>query len=98
MGEDVETYVTRAVARQMVAEQRRVSSESLEELLAHLADFGVFGEASTPSIIASITDPDRLRALHDTGLLDSPFEAVYARITRAAAEALGALRAAVSLV
>ncbi|MGB0962813.1 MAG: GAF domain-containing protein [Mycobacterium sp.] len=98
VGEDVETYVTRAVARQMVAEQRRVSSESLEELLAHLADFGVFGEASTPSVIAAITDPDRLRALHDTGLLDSPPDAVYDRITRAAADALNAPHSAVSLV
>lgn len=98
VGEDVETYVTRAVARRMVAEQRRVNSEALEELLSHLADFGVFGEASTSSVIAAITDPERLRAVQDTGLLDSPPEAVYDRITRAAAEALSAPHAAVSLV
>ena len=98
VGEDVETYVTRAVARQMVAEQRRVDSSTLEELLAHLSDFGVFGEASTPSVIATITDPARLAALQATGLLDSPPEAVYDRITRAAVDALGVPHAAVVLI
>ena len=51
-----------------------------------------------PSAIAALTDPDRLRALYATGLLDTPLEAVYDRITRAAAEALNAPHAALALI
>ena len=51
-----------------------------------------------PSTSAAITDPDRLRALYATGLLDSPPEEIYDRITRAAAAALDAPSAAMSLV
>ncbi|GJF11983.1 hypothetical protein NGTWS0302_19630 [Mycolicibacterium cyprinidarum] len=98
IGEDVATYVARAVGRQMIAEMRRTNHASLDELLTHLADNGVFSEAAMPSVIAALTDPERLRALHATGLLDSPPEAAYDRITRAAADALNAPHAALSLI
>lgn len=97
-GEDVDTYVARAVARQLVAEQKRDDDSSVTDLLAHLASSGVFAESELPNVTEAISDPDRLRALYATGLLDSPPEAVYDRITRAAADALDAPRAAVSLV
>lgn len=51
-----------------------------------------------PDVSTAITDPDRLAALRQTGLLDSPPEAIYDRITRAAADALDAPFALVSLV
>lgn len=97
-GEGVDTYVARAVARQMVAEQRRADNPSIKELLVHLSDSGVFAETEMPDVTAAITDPNRLRSLYATGLLDSPPEAVYDRITRAAADALDAPHAALSLI
>ena len=36
VGEDVITYVARAVASQMITDQRRVDGASVEELMAHL--------------------------------------------------------------
>ncbi|MCW2564968.1 MAG: Histidine kinase [Mycobacterium sp.] len=97
-GQDVETYVARAVASQMVTDQRRANSPSIGELMAHLSESGAFAETTMPSTSAAITDPDRLRSLYATGLLDSPPEEVYDRITRAAAAALDAPCAAVSLI
>lgn len=97
-GEDVETYVSRAVASRMVAEQRRTDGDSVDELLAHLAGSGVFADIAMPNVSVAITDPDRLRSLYATGLLDSPPEAIYDRITRAAADALDVPFALVTLV
>jgi GAF domain-containing protein len=97
-GEDVDTYVARAVAAQMVVDQRLAESPGLGELLAHLSDSAVFTETGMPGVVAAIVDPDRLQALHETGLLDSPPEEVYDRITRAAAAALDAPHAALSLI
>ena len=97
-GEDVDTYVARAVASRMVADRRRADGRAVEELLAHLSTTGVFAESAMPNVTAAVTDPERLRALYATGLLDSPPEEVYDRITRAAADALDAPHALVSLV
>ena len=97
-GQDVATYVARAVAAQMVADARRADSAALEDLMTHLSDSGAFAETTMPSTSAAITDPGRLRALYVTGLLDSPAEEIYDRITRAAAAALDAPSAAITLV
>lgn len=97
-GVDVETYVARAVASQMVVDHRLAESSSIDELLAHLSDSAVFDESGMPNVVATVTDPARLRALRETGLLDTPPEEGYDRITRAAAAALDAPYAAVSLI
>ncbi|MGD9618304.1 MAG: GAF domain-containing protein [Mycolicibacterium sp.] len=97
-GEDVETYVARAVALQMLADQRHSDSGAVEELIAHLAEAGIVIALPMADVSAVINDPDRLRALHATGLLDTPPEPIYDRITRAAADALDAPHAAMSLV
>jgi GAF domain-containing protein len=97
-GEDVVTYVARAVASRMVSEQRRANSPDIEELLAHLSESGAFAETAMPNASATINDPDRLDALYATGLLDSPPDEMYDRITRAAAAALDAPHAAMSLI
>jgi GAF domain-containing protein len=96
--QDVGTYVARAVAAQMVADARRSNNPVIGELMAHLSDCDTFAEATMPSTSAALTDPDRLRALYATELLDSPTEEVYDRITRAAAAALDVPSAAISLV
>lgn len=97
-GEDVQTYVARAVASQMVADQRRAATIPLDDLLAHLSESGVLETDAMPDVMGVIGDPDRLRALQATGLLDSPPEAIYDRITRAAADALDAPFAALTLI
>lgn len=97
-GEDVDSYVARAVALQMVADQRHADSTAVEELIAHLAEAGVVIELPMANLSAVINDPERLRALRATGLLDTPPEPIYDRITRAAADALDAPHAAMSLV
>lgn len=97
-GEDVNTYVMRAVAAQLVADQVRAEKSTTKELLEHLAEVGALESDSMPDVAAAIADPDRLNALQATGLLDSPVEAVYDRITRAAADALDAPFSVVSLV
>lgn len=98
VGEDVDTYVAHAVASRMVADQRRSKSPSLDALVTHLADSGVFAISAMPDVSVAINNPSRLQSLYATGLLDSPPEAVYDRITRAAADALDAPYALVSLV
>lgn len=97
-GEDVSTYVRRAVASQMVEDQRRTETIPIRELLDHLSESGVFETDSMPEVMAALSNPNRLRALRATGLLDSPPEEIYDRITRAAAEALDAPSAAVTLI
>ncbi|TFV59800.1 GAF domain-containing protein [Mycobacterium sp. PS03-16] len=97
-GEDVVSYVARAVASQMVADLRRTDRASIKDLMAHLNECKVFAETEMPSVESEVTDPDRLRALYATGLLDSPPEEAYDRITRAAAAALDAPSAAMSLI
>jgi hypothetical protein len=105
-GENVDTYVARAVAKQMVADTIRAEQASANDklalsakaLLAHLSESGVLESDSMPDVSAAISDPDRLRSLHSTGLLDSPREEIYDRITRAAADALDVPFAAVSLI
>ena len=97
-GEDVNTYVARAVASKMVADRRLAESAAVASLMEHLSDSGVFAGTDMPSVSTVIADPDRLRALYATGLLDSPPDELYDRITRAAADALDAPHAMVSLV
>lgn len=97
-GEEIGAYVARAVAKQLLADQRLADSPPLDELLAHLAGAGILPETDTPDLTVAISRPDRLRALHATGLLDSPPEVFFDRITRSAADALDAPHAAISLV
>ena len=97
-GEDVRTYVRRAVAAQMVADRIHTDKPSTKELLEHLSEAGVLDRESMPDVSAAIADPDRLNALRATGLLDSPVEAAYDRITRAAADALHTPLAALNLI
>lgn len=68
------------------------------ELLAHFsaANIRLAEHAQGPQSV--VADPERLRALYETGLLDAPREAVYDRIADMAATALAAPGAAVSLV
>lgn len=82
----------------MVADLMRAENPAAKDLLARLSETGVFATDAMPNVSAAVNDPDRLQALYDTGLLDSPPEEMYDRLTRAAADALDAPFAAVSLI
>lgn len=97
-GEDVDTYVARAVGAQMVADLIRAEKTSSKDLLVHLSEAGVFATGSMPDVSATINNPSRLQSLRATGLLDSPPEEKYDRITRAAADALDTPFATVTLI
>lgn len=98
-GQDVDTYVAHAVAAQMVADQPDTDKLSLDQLLAHVSDAkAAAASALPPKVLAAISDPARLNAVYATGLLDSPPEEVYDRITRAAAAALDAPHASLTLI
>ncbi|AFM15103.1 signal transduction protein containing GAF and PtsI domains [Mycolicibacterium chubuense NBB4] len=93
-GEDVDTYVARAVAAQMVADLQDIGGAGLRGSLTRMT------QAAADGVVPRgvIADPQRLRALYATGQLDSPTEESYDRITRAAADALDAPFAALTLV
>lgn len=99
-GESVDAFVARAVAARMVVELTRRGDPALEELLAHVAGLGLAlaEQAAEHTETSVLNDPDRLRALYDTGLLDAEPDAGYDRIVQMAAEALSVPTAAVSLV
>ncbi|TQR85414.1 GAF domain-containing protein [Mycobacterium hodleri] len=97
-GEDVATYVARAVASRMVTSLVGAERPEAKDVLTRLTDAGIFAVDAMPDVSAVVNDPARLQSLYDTGLLDSPAEEIYDRITRAAAEALDAPFAAVSLI
>jgi hypothetical protein len=71
-GVDVDTYITRAVGAQMVADLVRAEDPVAKGLLARLSEAGIFATDEMPDVSAAVNDPDRLRSLYDTGLLDSP--------------------------
>jgi methanogenic corrinoid protein MtbC1 len=55
----------------------------------------IYGKEAT---VSRLTDPERLRALDQTGLVDTPAEEAFDRLTRVAARALDAPVSLVSLV
>jgi GAF domain-containing protein len=100
-GETVLDYVSRAVAARILLEIAEQDEGHVDELREHMAKLGVSASSadSNPDFVRSkLNDPERLRALHRTGLLDSQRDDVYDRLTLMATHALGVPMAAVSLV
>ncbi|WNG88968.1 GAF domain-containing protein [Mycobacterium sp. ITM-2016-00317] len=93
-GQDVDAYVARAVAAQMVRDLTRRENPVATEIAAHLPGT----VTAVDRAAAVLTDPRRLRAVHATGLLDSRPEPAYDRITSSAAHALGAPFAALTVI
>lgn len=90
-------YVAEAVAMRLM-DDVTTNDGVHDELLAHLSNAQIPVPAQWQWPQSIITDPERLRVLYATGLLDSPAEKVYDRIVDMAAAALAAPGAAVSLV
>jgi GAF domain-containing protein len=95
--QSVESYVAQAVATRLMGDVTR-RDEGLDELLAHLNDAGLSVPERSEGPDPVVTDPERLRALHATGLLDAPREDIYDRIADMAATALATPGAALTLV
>lgn len=97
-GEPVDTYVARAVATQMVTDCERVDRASAGKLKAHLSLTGLSAETAAEGLAPVLADPNRLRALNATGLMDTPPESAYARLTRTTADALSVPAATLVLI
>lgn len=99
-GETPEHYIQRAVVARIVADMSRRSDPALDALRVRLAEIGLEVADIVGNTIADevVTNPDRLRAVEQTGLLDSAPDPAFDRIVRMAAEALGAPSASLSLM
>jgi hypothetical protein len=98
-GETVDTFVGRAVAARMVAERESREDSRVDDLVRRISEAGL--AATDPlddACESNLDDPERLRALYSTGLLDAEPDAAYDRLVGIAAEALAVPTAAVSLV
>lgn len=95
--QSVDSYVAQAVATRLMGDVTR-RNEDFADLLAHLSEAGIEIPEQTQGPTSVVTDPDRLEALHATGLLDAPRKDVYDRIADMAATALATPGAAVTLV
>ena len=74
----------------------RRNDPALGETLDRLS--GTAPASASEGLEAALRDPERLRALRETGLLDSPQEESFDRLTTLAADMIGAPVALVSLV
>ena len=98
-GETADTYVQRAVILRLVADTATHNADELNTLLEHLAALGLDGLLQPAATVAAVVrDAARLHAVEATGLLDSPREDSYDRITAMAVSALDVPSAAVSVL
>ncbi|MGU3293537.1 GAF domain-containing protein [Williamsia sp. M5A3_1d] len=97
-GEDLDVYIGRAVATRLAADLLGSDDPDLTAAISSLRRAGLHGLATTGRSDAVIDDPDRLRVLFDTGLMDSLPGAAYDRIAAMAVDALDVPCAGVSLV
>jgi hypothetical protein len=95
--QSVEDYVAQAVAERLMADAAGPDGGSAE-FLDHLSAANIHISEESPGPNPVVADPERLEALHATGLLDAPREEAYDRIADMAATALGTPGAALTLV
>lgn len=94
-GVSVAQFVRDAALLRVASVMARRGDEGADETLERLAA-GALKRGSRPAPAAH--DPRRLKAVRESGLLDSPREARFDRLTRVAARALNAPVALVSIV
>lgn len=98
VGESVDRFIARAVAARMAVEQARRNDRNLDEILERVRRMDLELPTIARGAGSVIADPDRLRALYDTGLLDTDRGHFLDRIVEMTVGALGVPAAAVSLV
>ncbi|BBY78266.1 hypothetical protein MPRF_51650 [Mycolicibacterium parafortuitum] len=99
-GEPVDMFVARAVAARIAVEMARRSDPALAEILDRIRsmDLAPPKPGMRPETGAVIADPERLQALHETGLLNARSGSLLDRVVEMAVGALAVPSAAVSLV
>ena len=97
-GETMEKFIARAVAARLTQIQTHRSAPLLAELVSHIDRLQLAIPASESVAHSVLRDPERLRALYATGLLDAGPNPTFDRFADVAAKALAAPSAAVSLV
>ncbi|MCW2513162.1 MAG: histidine kinase [Mycobacterium sp.] len=98
-GESVDTFVARAVATRLLHERGRRGDGAIDELSKRIDESGLATDGPAEEGPSDpLSNPERLRVLYDTGLLDAEPDAAYDRVVGIAAEALDVPTAAVSLV
>lgn len=98
-GETIDVYVQKAVAARLrndLEANAEPEMQVLLDLLQRISDNASIAEVTGKHPI--LDDPARLKALRDTGLLDSDADPSYDRIVSMAVQALGVSSAAISLV
>lgn len=100
VGESVETYVGRAVAARMIIERARRGEGDVRELMAHVRSLNLETHDPVTALAegAVISDPDRLRALYDSGLLTAERARSLDRTVGMVVSAVGVPSAAVTLI
>lgn len=97
-GESVDSYIARAVAARLVQAQTRRGDARVADLVGHLAQLQLDLPESESAAANVLADPNRLRALYATGLLDAGPNPTFDQLADIAAKALATPAAAVSLV
>ncbi len=100
VGESIETYIGRAVAARIIIERARRGDSDVRELMSHVRSLGLDVEDPVANLAAGavISDPDRLRALYDSGLLNAERARSLDRIVGLVVAAVGVPSAAVTLI
>ena len=94
LGEDVDVYVAQAVAARMISDAERADKAAAEVLTVRITQSGLSGETVSDGIGSVLAGVRRLHALNASGLMDTAPDDLYSRVTRTAADALGAPAAA----
>ncbi|OMC29670.1 hypothetical protein A5740_17310 [Mycobacterium sp. GA-1841] len=97
-GESVQTYIRRAVATRMVDDMSRRRDPQLGVLRGRLIEAGIAPTETAAEGGSIIADPRRLRAVTETGLLDTKPNPAFDQIVQTAAKALGTPSAALTLL
>nr|WP_090341602.1 GAF domain-containing protein [Mycolicibacterium malmesburyense]CRL71640.1 putative GAF sensor protein [Mycolicibacterium malmesburyense] len=99
-GEAIGTYVERAVAARMIIERARRGDPDVRDLMAHVKSLNLDTSDPVAELAegAVISDPDRLRALYDSGLLNEEQARSLDRIVAMVVGAVGVPSAAVTLI
>ncbi|MGJ0117685.1 GAF domain-containing protein [Williamsia sp. MIQD14] len=97
-GEDLDVYIGRALATRLAADLLGSDDPELTAAITSLRRNGLHGPAAGTPADAVIEDPERLRVLFGTGLMDTQPGVAYDRIAAMAVDALDVPSAGVSLV
>lgn len=99
-GESTDSYVRRAVVDRLVQELSADTDSTVGHLLRTLQAGASDGDGSGQARVfgTPIDDPDRLLAVAQTGLMDTPPDAGYDRVVAMVADALTVPSAAFSLI